>query len=188
MPWFPESTDTLTEIIEADRLEETCSKLWFEFLRGYFDGATHYNNDYPLIKDLVYQTNPTKQELNGAAIHLVTNAVGKHCIRRDGAGTNAFSTQVKWTFVVKAKLPSGPDSDFLARQISDLLFGLLSRRDLLMPLNRAGIGTIRSSPPALQVSAEYRARKIMVSGMIRVRIAEPIDELEISLGGDVAII
>lgn len=172
--WTPDIPDMLlcTKILAA-RLEETTSKVWKEFLDGYFDGNQHLGNEYRKATVMFGQTSP-QQELKGVALHLVSVMDQVHNTRRLGDNKFSLFDGLKWEVFIKAALTSvtedGLTADGLCQKTADSLYGLLSRFPEMVPINRAGLYMIRATPPKLVPSTAYFVRRILITARTRAAI------------------
>jgi hypothetical protein len=173
--WTPDIPNMLLcSKIEAAKIEETTTKVWKEFLEGYFDGEEHLGREYPKASVKFGQTPPPAQELDGVYLHIVSIMDQVHSIRRMGGGYSLFDG-LKWELFVKARLSTAVDAngltaDGLSQRTADTLYGLLSRFPEMVPLNRAGLYLIRPSPPKLVASTAYFIRRILITGRTRAAI------------------
>jgi hypothetical protein len=190
--WSPEGPQGLSGALDPNALEETSSKLWIEFLCGYFDGGQHGLIGYPQAS-LVFQQNAWPQPLNGVAIRMVGNIPSATKPQRDGAGNWVLDQPMSWTAIVAAKVttarPDGQNSESLCRITSDLLYALFSKYDRLMPMARANLMRLAAKPPVLAPSVEFSSRKIMITGRVRVIVGEQytsllVGDAELLIGGN----
>lgn len=192
MPWSPEDSQGLSGALDSNALEETSCKLWLEFLKGYFDGAYHGLIAYP-IAQIAFQQRAFTQEIEGVGIRIVGNVPGGTKPRRFGDGEWTLDNPASWTFLIVAKVTKprtdGQNSDSLCRITSDLLYALTTKFERLTPLNRVGVQKIRAKPPVLAQSADYAARKMMVSATLHCIVREEFTSLmigdsELIIGAD----
>lgn len=173
--WTPDIEELLlSNSVVAARIEESTTKIWAEFLKGYFDGETHLGITYPKAVGVFFGQAKPQQELNGMCLHIIGVLDQAHNIRRFGDGKYTIWDGLKWEVFVKAAFQGanadGLTADGASQRASDALYGLLSRFNALRPINRAGIYMIRPTPPKLVPSTAYYVRRILITGKARAAI------------------
>jgi hypothetical protein len=175
MSWAPETPEIpLAVNVKAGALEETTAQIWYEFLRGYFDGESHFGYEFPLAKDVIFQQNAPTQEIEGLVLHIVSVLDGVSRTRRYGDGKFVIVDVMKWEIFCKAKFTTPPTTgetaDSLSRRASDMIYGLVRRYAEMRPLYRTGIINVRSSPPKLLPSTAYYTRQLLITAKLKAAI------------------
>jgi hypothetical protein len=173
--WTPESNfDLVAPAVSVDYLEENAMRLWHEFLRGWFNGASHViglddagaetSRTFPLAADLKFQQMKLKQPLAGLGIQVLQISAGNtRRMRMPGTGLLGCYNQTLWRFQLRAALKNdsgGRTGIYLVRQAADLLYNLLVLDRLTAPLHAKGIHHIDPQPPVLIANAMYAMRAI----------------------------
>lgn len=175
--WNPESGDPLSApALSLFELEKREAKLWEEYLKGYFDGNAHKIVDgtpattviFPLVgKWMFQQAEMGDKELDGVAISLVTLNDGR-AQRKRANSYNHYKRSIM--FIIRALVnktrSDGHTSKSLAREVSDLLFGLMIQDGLHGPLNEKGINTISAQEPYPITDGDFATRGMKVNSIL----------------------
>ena len=166
--WTPESGQPLSSpALTGLGFEQSLMQNISEFLSGYFTGGTHtiLNGQLVMFQQvfLNFQQGFMEQPIEGASIRCVLANSGTAIQTQYG---NLWRTKqtVGLEFYVRAALKKpradGWNRDFLCRNVSDCLYGLLLDRGASIPLQRQGFRRIRPQNPAVISDALYSTRRI----------------------------
>lgn len=170
--------------------------LWSEFLSGYFNGQNHsiQNGVSVMFRNvpLTFQQNAVPQPVqqpgfDGAEIGVVMADPGQLVQLQIGGQYSGYQVVMLEFFIrafVKKVNSDGSNSDYLCRNVSDCLYGLLADRGASVPLQLKGMQRIRPFSPAIVACNYYSLRRIRCR--VRYNFATPASNGTPSgiLGGD----
>lgn len=152
--------------VETDMLA-----LWQEFLSGFFDGNEHDVNGASIVFSNVefsFQqgriTQPTGKAISvgwtrpkEVKSHMVTGT------------TRRFWMPVELTFYVRVAGSNSGDGGphVMVKKVDDLLYAILSSRDIIRFLAQKGIHQVRPQTPVMVANPDYPVRQIQVSSMVQ---------------------
>lgn len=177
------ATDTLNSgDVVFTALEASTSKLWNEFVRAWFSGATHVLTTldganvslaFPQVADVAFQQSAIKQPLEGLGFGIVMISDPKTMHRRVSVAGARQQLRITWRFYIRAKVSqaaaTGENSESLCRRASDCFTALMAVEKCHAPLRAKGISNIRAQPGMMVPTAEHTTRVTNVSATVLIQ-------------------
>ena len=180
---MPSPTTALTSgDVSFTALEASTSKLWNEWLRNVFSGASHalttldgssVSLAFPQVADVAFQQAALKQPLDGLGFGVVLISEPRTMHRRVSVAGARQQLRMTWRFYIRAKIAQaagvGENSESLCRKAADCFTAIMSVEANHAALHDKGIHNIRAQHPSMIPTAEYSTRVTNVSATVLIQ-------------------
>jgi hypothetical protein len=171
MPWDT-TTDLTSPAVSGVGLEQKTLDLLYEFLEGYFSGTSHavdgVSTDFPAVALDFQGAKPFPTPLGGAAITLTWLRSGKAKRRKEPGKRQAYlrtAFQI-WVRAAGENVGDGGPA-VLAKRVCDLLYALLNKKRLTVPLARKGIHHVEATNGTLVSVDAYHMRAMTITAELQ---------------------